>query len=131
MLEDSERLDAATDRLKLTIIVHLAAQAGVRYSHAHRRPHIESNIIGTFNVFETAHRASVQTVLMASSSSVYGGNEEMPFRKDQCADFQLTTYAAAKKAIESMAHAYAHLWNLPVTTFRLFTVYGPRGPSRS
>lgn len=127
MLEDKAQLDAAIDDFKPDIIVHLAAQAGVRYSLENPRAYIDSNIIGTFHVLEAAKRVSVQHLLMASTSSVYGGNEEMPFREDQRTDFQLTMYAATKKANESMAHAYAHLWKIPITMFRFFTVYGPWG----
>lgn len=127
MLEDKKTLDAAVDRFQPHIIVHLAAQAGVRYSLENPRAYIDSNIIGTFHVLEAAKRLNVDHLLMASTSSVYGGNTEMPFNEEQRADFQLTMYAATKKANESMAHAYAHLWKLPITMFRFFTVYGTWG----
>src|SRR5690606_37708734 len=87
----------------------------------------DANVIGTFNVMEAARRNQVNHLLMASTSSVYGANEDMPFIETEKADTQLTIYAATKKANESMAHAYAHLWNLPTTMFRFFTVYGPWG----
>jgi UDP-glucuronate 4-epimerase len=109
------------------VIVHLAAQAGVRYSLENPRAYIDSNVVGTFNVMEAAHRLEVKHLLMASTSSVYGANDAMPFTETEKADTQLTIYAATKKANESMAHAYAHLWNLPTTVFRFFTVYGPWG----
>jgi UDP-glucuronate 4-epimerase len=107
--------------------VHLAAQAGVRYSLENPRAYIDSNVVGTFNVMEAARRLQVRHLLMASTSSVYGANEDMPFTETEKADTQLTIYAATKKANESMGHAYAHLWNLPTTMFRFFTVYGPWG----
>ncbi|MCR8724647.1 NAD-dependent epimerase/dehydratase family protein [Frigidibacter sp. ROC022] len=127
MLEDQARLDALADRFRPDVIVHLAAQAGVRYSLENPRAYLESNVIGTFNVMEAARRLEVGHLLMASTSSVYGANDEMPFVETEKADTQLTIYAATKKANESMAHAYAHLWGLPTTMFRFFTVYGPWG----
>ena len=109
------------------VIVHLAAQAGVRYSLDNPRAYLESNIVGTFNVMECARELGVDHLLMASTSSVYGANEQMPFRETEKADTPLTFYAATKKATEAMAHSYAHLWNMPTTMFRFFTVYGPWG----
>ena len=127
MLEDHALLDQVTDDFAPDVIVHLAAQAGVRYSLENPRAYIDSNITGTFNVMEAARRLDVQHLLMASTSSVYGANEEMPFTETEKADTQLTIYAATKKANEAMAHSYAHLWDLPTTMFRFFTVYGPWG----
>ena len=127
MLENQAALDQAVDTLAPEVIVHLAAQAGVRYSLENPRAYIDSNVIGTFNVMEAARRLKVQHLLMASTSSVYGANEDMPFTQTEKADTQLTIYAATKKANESMAHSYAHLWDLPTTMFRFFTVYGPWG----
>jgi len=127
MLEDQAALDAAIDACDPQEIVHLAAQAGVRYSLENPRAYIDANIVGTFNVMEAARRHEVAHLLMASTSSVYGANVEMPFTETEKADTQLTIYAATKKANESMAHSYAHLWNLPTTMFRFFTVYGPWG----
>ena len=127
MLEDQVALDAAVDDFAPDVIVHLAAQAGVRYSLENPRAYIDANVIGTFNVMEAARRAGVAHLLMASTSSVYGANEEMPFTEIEKADTQLTIYAATKKANESMAHAWAHIHDLPVTMFRFFTVYGPWG----
>ena len=98
-----------------------------RYSLENPRAYIESNVVGTFNVMEAAKRHEVRHLLMASTSSVYGANEAMPFTETEKADTQLTIYAATKKANESMAHSYAHLWDLPTTMFRFFTVYGPFG----
>jgi UDP-glucuronate 4-epimerase len=127
MLEDAALFDSVADAFRPDVIVHLAAQAGVRYSLENPRAYLDSNVIGTFNVMEAARRLKVQHLLMASTSSVYGGNEDMPFRETEKADTQLTIYAATKKANESMAHAYAHLWSIPTTMFRFFTVYGPWG----
>jgi len=127
MLEEQELLDRVADGFRPDVIVHLAAQAGVRYSLENPRAYVDSNITGTFNVMEVARRHKVAHLLMASTSSVYGANESMPFRETDKADGQLTIYAATKKANESMAHAYAHLWNIPTTMFRFFTVYGPWG----
>ncbi len=127
MLEDQVKFDALADAFQPDVIVHLAAQAGVRYSLENPRAYLDSNVIGTFNVMEAARRLEVEHLLMASTSSVYGANTEMPFAETEKADTQLTIYAATKKANESMAHAYAHLWNLPTTMFRFFTVYGTWG----
>ncbi|MDJ0858239.1 MAG: GDP-mannose 4,6-dehydratase [Dinoroseobacter sp.] len=127
MLEDEARLWATAQEFEPDVIVHLAAQAGVRYSLENPRSYIDSNVIGTFNVMEVARKLKTKHLLMASTSSVYGANEKMPFREIDKADTQLTIYAATKKANESMAHAYAHLWDLPTTMFRFFTVYGPWG----
>jgi len=127
MLEDQHALDRAMDACAPDIIVHLAAQAGVRYSLENPRAYLDANVIGTFNVMEGARRHAVRHLLMASTSSVYGANTEMPYGETDKADSQMTIYAATKKATESMGHAYAHLWNIPTTMFRFFTVYGPWG----
>lgn len=127
MLEEAALFDRVADDFVPDVIVHLAAQAGVRYSLENPRAYIDSNVIGTFNVMEAARRLKVQHLLMASTSSVYGANVEMPFTETQKADTPLTIYAATKKANESMAHSYAHLWDLPTTMFRFFTVYGTWG----
>ncbi|WP_253378557.1 NAD-dependent epimerase/dehydratase family protein [Notoacmeibacter sp. MSK16QG-6] len=127
MLEDQAKFDKLADEFEPDVIIHLAAQAGVRYSLENPRVYIDSNVVGTFNVMEAARRLEVDHLLMASTSSVYGANTEMPFTETEKADTQLTIYAATKKANESMAHSYAHLWNLPTTMFRFFTVYGTWG----
>lgn len=127
MLEDQARFDAVADAFRPDVIIHLAAQAGVRYSLENPRAYLDANVIGTFNVMEAARRHKVGHLLMASTSSVYGANTAMPFRETDKADTQLTIYAATKKATESMGHAYAHLWDLPTTMFRFFTVYGTWG----
>ena len=115
------------DKFEPDIIIHLAAQAGVRYSLEKPRAYINSNIIGTFNIMELARKHKVKHLLMASTSSVYGANTEMPFTETEKADTQLTIYAATKKSNESMAHSYSHLWKIPTRMFRFFTVYGPWG----
>ncbi|QIG54260.1 NAD-dependent epimerase/dehydratase family protein [Altererythrobacter sp. BO-6] len=126
-LEDADRLAEVAREFKPDVIVHLAAQAGVRYSLENPRAYLESNIVGTFNILEIARELDVEHLLMASTSSVYGANEHMPFRETDKCDTPLTFYAATKKANESMAHSYSHLWGLPTTMFRFFTVYGPWG----
>jgi UDP-glucuronate 4-epimerase len=127
MLEDMDTLHALAMEERPQIIVHLAAQAGVRYSLENPRAYVDANLVGAFNVMECARELGVEHLLMASTSSVYGANEEMPFNEREKCDTQLTLYAATKKANEAMAHSYAHLWNLPTTMFRFFTVYGPWG----
>ena len=127
LLENQNKLEEIGDKFMPNIIVHLAAQAGVRYSLENPRAYIDSNIVGTFNVMEVARKLEVDHLLMASTSSVYGANEVMPFTEIQKTDTQLTIYAATKKANENMAHSYSHLWKIPTTMFRFFTVYGPWG----
>lgn len=127
LLENHERLMQVADEFQPEVIVHLAAQAGVRYSLEHPRSYIDSNVVGTFNVMEVARQHKVGHLLMASTSSVYGANEDMPFSEVEKADTQLTIYSATKKANEAMGHSYAHLWDLPTTMFRFFTVYGTWG----
>lgn len=127
MLEDREALDRAMDDFAPDVVVHLAAQAGVRYSLENPRAYLDANIIGSFNVMEAARRLAVRHLLMASTSSVYGANEAMPYAETDKADTQMSFYAATKKATEAMGHAYAHLHALPTTMFRFFTVYGPWG----
>lgn len=127
MLEDMPALDRALDGFAPEIIIHLAAQAGVRYSLENPRSYLESNVVGSFNVLEAARRLGVAHLLMASTSSVYGANPDMPFVETDRTDAPLTVYAATKKATEALAHSYAHLWDLPVTMFRFFTVYGSWG----
>jgi UDP-glucuronate 4-epimerase len=127
MLEDMDALTQAVDASEPDVIVHLAAQAGVRYSLENPRAYIESNLVGTFNVMELARMRSVGHFLIASTSSVYGANPATPFIESDRTDHPLTLYAATKKSNEVMAHSYAHLWSIPTTLFRFFTVYGPWG----
>lgn len=127
MLEEEAAVLQAVQAFRPDIIVHLAAQAGVRYSLEAPRSYLSANVVGTFNVLEAATAAEVKHCLVASTSSIYGANDKVPFGETDKADHQLTIYAATKKAAESMAHAHAHLWHLPITMFRFFTVYGPWG----
>jgi len=126
MLEDF----AALERIYgsgFEAVYHFAAQAGVRYSLENPRAYLDANLTGTFNLLELMRRAPPAHALLASTSSVYGGNAKMPFRETDKADHPLTLYAATKKATEEMAHAYSHLFQIPVTMLRFFTVYGPWG----
>jgi UDP-glucuronate 4-epimerase len=127
MLEDNAALSAAVTAAAPDVIVHLAAQAGVRYSLENPRAYVDANLTGTFNLLEAARAARVRHCLIASTSSVYGANPQMPFRETDHADMPMTLYAATKRGTEHMAHAQAHLWGLPVTCLRFFTVYGPWG----
>lgn len=127
MLEDMAALQEAVADCRPDVIVHLAGQAGVRYSLEFPETYISSNLVGTFNVLQIAKEWQPIHLLIASSSSIYGGNTEMPFSEAHKADWPITLYAATKKSIEEMSHAYAHLWKIPTTCFRFFTVYGPWG----
>ncbi len=106
-------------------VIHLAAQAGVRYSIENPRAYLESNINGTFELLEAARAYPPKHMLLASTSSAYGSVQQMPYKEHLRADHQLSFYAATKKSTENMAHSYSHLFNLPTTMFRFFTVYGP------
>ena len=110
-----------------SLVVHLAAQAGVRYSIDNPRSYLESNIVGTFELLEAARECPPVHMLLASTSSVYGANENMPYKEIDKADNQMSFYAASKKSTETIAHSYSHLFDLPITMFRFFTVYGPWG----
>jgi UDP-glucuronate 4-epimerase len=127
MLEDQKLLQHSVETFAPDIIVHLAAQAGVRYSIEHPDTYIQSNLVGTFHLLEAARAVQPQHLLLASTSSVYGGNADMPFREETKADWPMSLYAATKKANEAMSHSYAHLFAIPTTCFRFFTVYGPWG----
>lgn len=127
MLEDEAALNAAAEAANPDVIVHLAAQAGVRYSIEHPRAYVNTNLVGTFNVMEVTRRLKPKHFLFASTSSVYGANTVMPFVEQERTDHPLTLYAASKKAGEVMTHSYSHLWHIPTTAFRFFTVYGPWG----
>ncbi|TKW66627.1 MAG: NAD-dependent epimerase/dehydratase family protein [Paracoccus denitrificans] len=114
-------------RHKPDAVVHLAAQAGVRYSIDNPRAYVEANLVGTFELLEAARAHPPRHLLLASTSSVYGANTEMPYRETDKVDTQMSFYAATKKSNEAMAHSYAHLYGIPTTMFRFFTVYGPWG----
>ncbi len=127
MLEDASALQRAAEDAQPDVIIHLAAQAGVRYSLENPRAYVDANLVGGFNVLEAARILKPRHFLFASTSSVYGANLDMPFRETDRTDHPLTLYAATKKAAEDMGHSYAHLWKIPTTAFRFFTVYGPWG----
>ena len=126
-LEDQKKLNKNVLSFKPEIIIHLAAQAGVRYSLDAPRKYLSTNIIGTFNIIEIAHKIKVKHLLIASSSSVYGANKQSVFKETDKTDNQLSFYAATKKSTESIAHSYSSLWKIPITMLRFFTVYGPWG----
>lgn len=127
MIEDVEILTNAVELAKPDVIIHLAAQAGVRYSLVNPRAYIDANLVGSWNILELARVVRPRHLLLASTSSVYGANDLIPFSESLRADEPLTLYAATKKSMELMAHSYAHLYRIPVTAFRFFTVYGPWG----
>jgi len=127
MLEDMPSLTAAAEACQPEIIIHLAAQAGVRYSIENPRAYVDSNLVGSFNVLEIARMFKPHHLMLASTSSVYGANAKIPFEESDKTDEPMTLYAATKKSMEVMAHSYSHLWKLPTTAFRFFTVYGPYG----
>jgi UDP-glucuronate 4-epimerase len=124
---DRSGLEALFSQHAIDRIVHLAAQAGVRYSITHPHAYGEANLTGFLNVLECARQAKVRHLVYASSSSVYGGNEKMPFSEADAVDHPVSLYAATKKANEVMAHTYSHLYRIPTTGLRFFTVYGPWG----
>ena len=127
MLEDRDQLGRSIAESDPEVVVHLAAQAGVRYALEAPDTYTSSNINGTFNLLEVLRERPVKHLLFASTSSVYGGNPKMPFREGDRTDFPVSLYAATKKAGEAMCHSYAHLFAIPTTAFRFFTVYGPWG----
>ena len=112
---------------KPNLVVHLAAQAGVRYSIEHPISYVESNLIGAFHILEIARKYKPTHLLMASTSSVYGSNKDYPLHENQKCDTPISFYAATKISNEAMAHSYSHLYEIPITMFRFFTVYGPWG----
>lgn len=126
-LENYNQLSKIVSKFKPKIIIHLAAQAGVRYSIDNPDVYLNSNILGTFNVLKVSDKIKVKHLIIGSSSSVYGANKKIPFREIDKTDNQISFYAATKKSTESLAHSYSSLWKLPVTMLRFFTVYGPLG----
>ena len=126
-LEDRDALEQAFATFKPERVVNLAAQAGVRYSLENPRAYIDSNIVGFLNILEGCRHHGVQHLVYASSSSVYGANRKLPFAVEDSVDHPVSLYAASKKSNELMAHTYSHLFNLPTTGLRFFTVYGPWG----
>lgn len=123
MLEDGDALRRAGCLAEPDVIVHLAAQAGVRYSLENPKAYVDSNIAGSWNILELAEVFRPKHLLLASTSSVYGANQKFPFAKSDRADEPMTLYAATKKSMEAMAHCYAHLYDIPTTAFRFFTVW--------
>ncbi|MDB9831641.1 GDP-mannose 4,6-dehydratase [Candidatus Pelagibacter sp.] len=126
-IENQKTLSRSILKFKPKIIIHLAAQAGVRYSIEKPRIYLDSNITGTYNVIELAKKVNVKHLLIASSSSVYGANKKLPFKEIDKTETQLSIYAATKKSTESIAHSYSNIWKIPITMLRFFTVYGPWG----
>lgn len=126
-LEDQAALERAAEDAAPDVIIHLAAQAGVRYSIENPAAYIQSNLVGSFHLLEVARRLRPAHLLLASTSSVYGNSRDVPFRETAPANAQVSLYAATKKGMEAMSHSYSHLWGLPTTCFRFFTVYGPWG----
>ncbi|MFN3321149.1 MAG: NAD-dependent epimerase/dehydratase family protein [Allorhizobium sp.] len=127
MLEDRAAVEEAMAKAKPDVVIHLAAQAGVRYSLENPQSYLTSNVTGSYNIIELAERHKVKHLMLASTSSIYGANPTVPFHETDRADEPLTIYAATKKSMELMAHAHAHLYKTPTTAFRFFTVYGPWG----
>ena len=126
-LADKDTIDRLFATYKPERVIHLAAQAGVRYSLSHPEEYVHSNLVGFFNILEACRQHTVEHLLFASSSSVYGANTRTPFSVNDNVDHPVSFYAASKKSNELMAHTYAHLFRLPVTGVRFFTVYGPWG----
>ena len=127
LLENKKVLNNSILKFKPSVIIHLAAQAGVRYSLENANTYLNSNIVGTFNVLEIAKKIKIKHLIIGSSSSVYGANKKFPFREIDKTDHQVSFYAATKKSTESLAHSYSSLWQVPMTILRFFTVYGPWG----
>jgi UDP-glucuronate 4-epimerase len=126
-LEDKRQLLTLFKKEKFDMVAHLAAQAGVRYSITNPDVYIQSNVAGFLNILEACRQYKILHLVYASSSSVYGLNEQMPFAVSQCTNHPVSLYAATKKSNELMAHAYSYLFNIPTTGLRFFTVYGPWG----
>ena len=126
-LENRKTLGNVFKKFKPNIVIHLAAQAGVRYSIEKPRVYLDSNITGTYNIIEVSKKYNVKHLIMASSSSVYGANKKIPFKEIDKTETQLSIYAATKKSTESIAHSYSNIWKIPITMLRFFTVYGPWG----
>jgi UDP-glucuronate 4-epimerase len=124
---DAPALRKIVEDDRTDIVIHLAAQAGVRYALEHPDAYVQTNVVGTFNILELCRAIQPRHVLIASTSSAYGANAAMPFRETDRSAHPLTIYAATKGAAELMSHSYAHLWRIPTTVFRFFTVYGPWG----
>lgn len=126
-IEEPDMLKNLMRDEQIDVVIHLAAQAGVRYSIEDPKSYVQANLLGAYELLEAVRAHKPQHVLMASTSSVYGANTQMPYKETDKVDTQMSFYAATKKANEAMAHSYAHLYDIPTTMFRFFTVYGPWG----
>lgn len=126
-LQDLNKLVQVVKKYKPLIVIHLAAQAGVRYSLENPREYLNSNIVSTFNLLEVLKTIKIKHFLISSTSSVYGNNDNQPFKEILATDHPISIYAATKKSCEILCHSYSHLFNIPTTIFRFFTVYGPWG----
>ena len=126
-LQNEKKLSKCIIKFKPQIIVHLAAQAGVRHSIKNPEIYLNANILGTFNILKIANKIKLKHLIIGSSSSVYGANKKFPFQENDKTDHQVSFYAATKKSTEILAHSYSSLWKLPITMLRFFTVYGPFG----
>ena len=126
-IENKNELQNISNTYSIQIVVHLAAQAGVRHSITNPEDYVKANLVGFFNILEFCKNNNIKNFIFASSSSVYGGNKKTPFKETDNVDHQISFYAATKKSNEIMAHSYSHLYSIPTTGLRLFTVYGPYG----
>ncbi len=127
LLEDAKKLNKIFKKYQPTIVVHLAGQAGVRFSNENPGSYINSNIVATFNILDICKNFQIKHLLFSSTSSVYGDNIAMPFKETNKTDEPLSFYAATKKSCEVMMHSYSHIYKIPITVIRFFTVYGPWG----
>jgi UDP-glucuronate 4-epimerase len=126
-VEDHEVVLKACENQAVDTIIHLAAQPGVRYSFEDPQSYVQANLVGSWHVLELARKLKPVHLMMASTSSIYGASPKVPFREEDKADEQISLYAATKKGMEAMSHSYSHLYDIPTTSFRFFTVYGPWG----
>jgi len=126
-ISNKEKLERVFNMSNISYVIHLAAQAGVRYSIDNPDAYIKSNVIGAYNILEMCRHYPVEHLVYASSSSVYGANKKVPFEETDFVDHPVSLYAATKKSNELMAHTYSHLYEIPSTGLRFFTVYGPMG----
>ena len=122
-----DSLNSKNEKLRISVVINLAAQAGVRYSIENPYAYVQSNLVGFCNLIEESKNHNIEHFIYASSSSVYGGNKKLPFDESDNVDHPISLYAATKRANELIAHTYSHLYNLPTTGLRFFTVYGPWG----
>tara|TARA_A100001388_G_C28704263_1_gene467780 strand:+ start:67 stop:1107 length:1041 start_codon:yes stop_codon:yes gene_type:complete len=126
-IENRDQLEKICEEYSFDVVIHLAAQAGVRFSITNPEDYVKANLVGFFNILELCRENKINNFIFASSSSVYGGNKKVPFKESHNVDHPVSFYAATKKSNEVMAHSYSHLFNIPTTGLRFFTVYGPWG----